>query len=271
MADTDNLNQGRNFVVPPQVDADGNSIITGKKPVNAQQIQQAQSDAYWERIRTDPLDKNPDKVNRNKNEQPNWDWTPNEADRSLVVAKPAAEKVLPRPPEDTQEQFAERMAQIWTPNPSDLTPPPPAIHERQPGQPHNVVRPLEEPDFNWNPLTGAEGYVKPDIEIPTRPHYNDVAPVTEPDFGWNPQRKLIAMGDAAIAKIQFKVGDVLNPSIFFEKTVSNDELEYSVDNANVTLAPGTMTAAKEGKVSLTASIVNFPQFSRTITLEVIAP
>lgn len=186
-------------------------------------------------------------------EQPKWDYWETSLDtqyKPAVVNRPPAEDV------PLQPDFG------WTPNPEDLDP----VVARQKDVVGGDKVPVTEPDFHWdNGLTDQKPVNPADVN---RPPSTD--PIGQPDFGWNPQRKLIAMGDAAIAKIRFKVGDVLNPAIFFEKTVHNDELEFSVDNANATLASGSITAAKAGKVSLTASIVHFPQFSQTVTLTVTA-
>lgn len=154
-----NSNLGRDFVVPDQYTPDGNSIVTGKPRVS-----------------------NLDIFNKQQAEvtEPNWDWEPNVADGSKVADKKHTPNKVTLPVWDTPEDFKRNMANIWVPNPEDLTPAAPV--NKQQGVKQSDPRD-ESADYNWNPIPEAEDYV-----APSKPkgQKDKQSATTDPGWNWNP-------------------------------------------------------------------------------------
>ncbi|EDL8063697.1 hypothetical protein CTA21_16220 [Salmonella enterica] len=277
MADTDpRLGSGRESILPPQVDDNGNSVITGKPPVSHLQASQNISDALWDAARTEPLDVDPKRGERGPTQQPDWKWQPNYDDGSLPYVTHVYDTpngvIVPATQEIADAEFKKNMAEIWVPNKEDLNP---EVKTGTPIQarplPHGNALPVTQPEYGFPDDFGA---VEPAVERPanttgTLPHKDEA--IIVPDYNWNPQRKIIAMGAAAVAKIDFSIGTSLNASMFFEKGVPTDTLVFLVDSDSATLEHGVLTAAKEGQVTLMAILKDFPQISATVTLTVPAP
>ncbi|EPT1451916.1 hypothetical protein ACVOZ6_003504 [Escherichia coli] len=278
MADTDpRLGTGRESILPPQVDDSGNSVITGNPPVSHLQASQNISDALWDAARTEPLDVDPKRSERGPDQQPEWKWEPNYDDGSLPYVTPVYDTpngvIVPATQEIADAEFEANMAKIWVPNPEDIARAKvttgSAIQARP--RPHGDALPVTQPDYGFPDDFGAvESAIKHPANT-TAPLPHKDAAVIVPDYNWNPQRRIIAMGEKAVAKINFKVGTVLNAAMFFEKGIPTDTLVFLVDNDNATLEHGALTAAKPGNVTLMAILKEDPRIYTTVTLTVPAP
>lgn len=147
-----NLNQGRDYIVPPQVDNQGNSVLTGQPPRTALDlVTQAEAD------------------------QPDFDWAvPEEIRAPLNKQKPA----LP-PAHDPDAEIN------WNYNPQDdfvpagLPHTPAQIPTLPPKSGVAIPNPrLEDglqPDFKWDPQSETpKPTLKPAAAKPTLPPVDDV-------------------------------------------------------------------------------------------------
>ena len=161
---TSNTNQGRDYIVPPQVDKDGNSIITGKPPVTNLDIYQAQQKTA---------------------EVPDWSWDPNVGPKDAVPpsSRPVRENaVIPNVPNLQIPNWG------YIPNPEEALHIPPAPSTRQPTPIVAKVRGQQDPNWNWRPNEGEQTVEihKPKGQEP-KGRFHVTKPM-ETDWNWDPQK-----------------------------------------------------------------------------------
>ncbi|EHQ9605898.1 TPA: hypothetical protein JK846_003553 [Escherichia coli] len=155
-----NLNQGRDYNVPAQVDKNGKSIVTGEAPTNANDVYQAEHAAA--------LKKNPV-------EEPDWGYNPIKG----ADVNPAA---IPQKPANPNPDDVEAvMAGIWTPNPEDGE----WVAQREFTE-NKEALPLVQPDFAYNPIPKAGDYVPPIPKKAPNPNPDDPAAVMKTIWTPNP-------------------------------------------------------------------------------------
>ncbi|EKK5568003.1 hypothetical protein PN823_004423 [Enterobacter hormaechei] len=269
--DAHNYNLGRDYILPPQVDDAGNSVITGKPPLSINQVIQNESDAIWEAQRTDARNVDPNKGDQGPYQQPKWDWKPNTADGSLP--KPVSIHTTPNGVivPSTQEDFEKNMAAIWVPNPEDL-PDPSIIVSGTPIQPRprpaGDALPVTQPEYDVPKDFGAveSAIPRPPNTTALLPH-EDKAEL-EQGWDWNPQRAIYPLAQSMANKLVFTVGTTKGLNELFEKGVPTDELVYQTDKPFFTFKDDVITATAVGTATITASVKRHPEVFAKITLTV---
>lgn len=159
-----NLSQGRDRNVPATVDIDGNSLRTGKPPVKAVDIYQAQQ--------LEDIGRHPAQAKTDYDTDPMWGLQ----DKQTIADVHHEQTRLPggiSPAVPLQPNFG------WVPNPEDLTPPDAYKFERNPQSQHDA--PAQ--DWAWNPQDEPDTRVPRQVRVP-----GGISPGVplQPDFGWVP-------------------------------------------------------------------------------------